>query len=69
MGRFLGLFFLYLSSLIMGRSEKVDFDKKTIVFNESFRSFLQALWPNILRRFGRKSRRDAESYTEYDYPV
>lgn len=38
-GKIPRLILLYLSSLIMGRSEKVDFDKKTIVFNESFRSF------------------------------
>lgn len=38
-GKIPRLILLYLSSLIMERSEKVDFDKKTIVFNESFRSF------------------------------
>lgn len=38
-GKIPRLILLYLRSLIIERSEKVDFDKKTIVFNESFRSF------------------------------
>lgn len=38
-GKIPRLILLYSRSLIMERSEKVDFDKKTIVFDESFRSF------------------------------
>lgn len=38
-GKIPRLILLYLRSLITERSEKVDFDNKTIVFNESFRSF------------------------------
>lgn len=38
-GKIPRLILLYLRSLIMERSEKVDFEKKIIVFNESFRSF------------------------------
>lgn len=38
-GKIPRLILLYSRSLIMEQSEKVDFDKKTIVFDESFRSF------------------------------
>lgn len=38
-GKIPRLILLYSRSLIMERSEKVDFNKKTIVFDESFRSF------------------------------
>ena len=38
-GKIPRLILLYSRSLIMEQSEKVDLDKKTIVFDESFRSF------------------------------